>query len=187
MAGALRARALRIANTVKNGNAEAWVDRLFGPPVKSSQDKTSHDKTTASKLITAETEIINPVNLVQSRVKIDRFTGGAYPGALFHEQPVFGLDTEIKMDILIQNPEEAQIGMLLLLLKDMWTGDLPLGGQIGVGRGRLRGESVTLTLRSVDPKPEHWTINQANNELEINGDKDKLEGFVNKFKEAMTG
>ena len=187
VAGALRARALRIANTVKNGNAEAWVDRLFGPPVKSSQDKTSHDQTTASKLITTETEIINPVNLVQSRLKIDRFTGGAYPGALFHEQPVFGLDTGIKMDILIQNPEEAQIGMLLLLLKDMWTGDLPLGGEIGVGRGRLRGESVTLTLRSVDPKPEHWTINQANNELEINGDKDKLEGFVNKFKEAMTG
>lgn len=188
VAGALRARALRVANTVcKNGNAEAWVDRLFGPPVKSSQDKTSHDKTTASKLITAETEIINPVDLVQSRVKIDRFTDGAYPGALFHEQPVFGLDTGIKMDILIQQPEDAQIGMLLLLLKDMWTGDLPLGGEGSVGRGRLRGESVTLTYRSTDSEPEQWIIKQAKDELEIDGDEAKLEGFVNKFQEAMTG
>ena len=189
VAGALRARALRIAKTIsKNGNAEAWVDMLFGPPIKSSQDKTSHDQNTASKLITTETEIINPLDLVQSRVKIDRFTGGAYPGALFHEQPVFGQEgTGIKIDILIQNPEDAQIGLLLLLLKDLWTGDLPLGGEIGVGRGRLRGENLTLTYRSADPKPEQWTINQAKNRLEIDGDNAKLEGFVNKFQEAMTG
>ena len=186
VAGALRARALRIANTVcKNGNTEAWVDRLFGPPVKSSQDKTSRDQNTASKLITAETEIINPVDLVQSRVKIDRFTGGAYPGARFHEQPVFGQEgTGIKMDILIQNPEDAQIGLLLLLLKDMWTGDLPLGGEVGVGRGRLRGRSVTLTFKSADPKPKQWIIKQAENGLDIDGDQAKLEGFVNKFQEA---
>lgn len=188
LAGALRARALRIANTVcKNDNAEAWVDLLFGPPVKASKDKISGNQNTASKLITAETEIINPVDLVQSRLKIDRFTGGAYPGALFHEQPVFGLDTGIKIDILIQNPEDAQIGMLLLLLKDLWTGDLPLGGGSSVGRGRLRGESATLAFRSTDHELEHWIIKQANNELDINGNTGKLEGFVNKFWEVMTG
>jgi CRISPR/Cas system CSM-associated protein Csm3 (group 7 of RAMP superfamily) len=184
LAGALRARALRIANNCKNGNAEIWVNKLFGSPLKSLQDKNSSDQNTASKLITAETEIINPVDLVQSRLKIDRFTGGAYPGALFHEQPVFGLDTGINIHILIQQPEDAQIGMLLLLLKDLWTGDLPLGGESSVGRGRLHGESATLTFRSTDP--EHWTINQANNELDIDGDMAKLEGFVNKFQEEMT-
>ena len=188
LAGALRARALRIANTVcKNGNAKAWVDLLFGPPIKSSKDKTSRYQNTASKLITEETEIINPLDLVQSRIKIDRFTGGTCPTALFHEQPVFGLDTGINIHILIQQPEDAQIGMLLLLLKDLWTGDLPLGGEIGVGRGRLRGESVTLTYRSEDPEPEHWIIKQANNELDIDGDTANLEGFVNKFQEEMTG
>lgn len=188
LAGALRARALRIANTVcKNVNSNTWVDRLFGSPIKSSQDKNSNNQTNASKIITSETEINNPLNIVQSRVKIDRFTGGICPTALFHEQPVFGLDTGINIHILIQQPEDAQIGMLLLLLKDLWTGDLPLGGEVGVGRGRLRGESATLTFRSADPEPEHWIITQANNELEINGDKAKLEGFVNKFQEAMTG
>jgi len=187
LAGALRARALRIANTVcKNGNAEIWVNKLFGSPLKTSQDKTSSDQNTASKLITSETEIINPLDLVQSRIKIDRFTGGAYPGALFHEQPVFGLDTEIKIDILIQNPKDAQIGMLLLLLKDLWTGDLPLGGESSVGRGRLCGKSATLTFKSTDSESEQWIIKQAKDGLDINGDMAKLEGFANKFQEKMT-
>ena len=188
LAGALRARALRIANTVcKNGNAEIWVNELFGSPLKSSKDNNSRDQNTASKLITSETEIINPLDLVQSRIKIDRFTGGAYPGALFHEQPVFGLDTEIKIDILIQNPEDAQIGMLLLLLKDLWTSDLPLGGESSVGRGRLCGKSATLTFKSTDPEPEQWIIKQAKDELDIDGNMAKLEGFVNIFQEAMNG
>ena len=179
VAGALRARALRIANTIsKSGNAETWVDKLFGPPVRPSRVKTSRNQNPASKLITAETEIINPLNLVQSRDKIERFTSGAYLEALFHEQPVFGLDTGIKVDILIQQPENAQIGMLLLLLKDMWTSDLPLGGEVGIGRGRLRGESVTLTFRSADSEPEQWIIKQGKNGLEITGNKAKLEGFV---------
>lgn len=188
VAGALRARALRIANTVsKNGNAEACVDLLFGPPVKSSQDKSSRDQNTASKLITAETEIINPVNLVQSRLKIDRFTGGAYPGALFHEQPVFGLDTGIKIDLLIQNPEDAQIGMLLLLLKDLWTGDLPLGGGVGIGRGRLRGETATLVRKQANSEPQQeWTItDRTDGQLMIEGAKEQLEDFVQAFLEAM--
>jgi len=35
-------------------------------------------------------------------------------------------------------------GLLLLLLRDLWTGDLPLGGESSVGRGRLKGRSATL-------------------------------------------
>ena len=31
---------------------------------------------------------------------------------------------------------EAQAGLLLLVLKDLWSGDLPLGGESSVGRGR---------------------------------------------------
>jgi len=189
VAGALRARALRIANTVsKNGNAKSMVDILFGPPIKKSQYKTSTSniKPTASKLITTETEIINPLDLVQSRIKIDRFTGGAYPTALFNEQPVFGLDTGIKIDILIQQPDDAQIGLLLLLLKDLWTCDLPLGGEANVGRGRLHGKSVTLTYRSADSESvQKWKIDKANDGLNITGDQNKLEEFVRAFQEAM--
>ena len=63
---------------------------------------------------------------VQDRVKIDRFTGGAFETALFNQEPVFAVDdTQIKVifefrygnndDTLIAS---AQIGLLLLVLKD---------------------------------------------------------------------
>ena len=103
------------------------------------------------------------------------------------EEKGVDLDTEIKIDILIQNPEGAQIGMLLLLLKDLWTGDLPLGGESSVGRGRLCGKSATLTFRSTDLEPEQWIIKQATDGVDIDGNTAKLEGFVNKFQEEMTG
>lgn len=184
LAGALRARALRIANTVsKNGNGSDVVEELFGPDIKNVH---SDDELFASRLITAETEIIKPLDLVQSRVKIDRFTGGAYPGALFHEQPVFGQEgTAIRVNIMIQKPEDAEIGLVLLLLKDLWTGDLPLGGETSVGRGRLRGETATLAYKKADSKPREWTINQAKGQLDIDGGTESLEDFVQAFCKEM--
>ncbi len=94
----------------------------------------------SSRVITEESVVEGGRDLVQSRVKIDRFTGGAFPAALFSEQPVFGgAGTTLKLNLTLRNPEPAEIGLLLLVLKDLWTGDLPLGGESSVGRGRLQG------------------------------------------------
>ncbi|PXF59089.1 MAG: hypothetical protein C4B59_12120 [Candidatus Methanogaster sp.] len=184
LAGALRARALRIANTVsKNGNGRDMVEELFGSDIKNVH---SDDELFASRFITAETEIIKPLDIVQSRVKIDRFTGGSFPSALFSEQPVFGQEgTGIRVNIMIQQPEDAEIGLTLLLLKDIWTGDLPLGGEIGVGRGRLRGRTATLVLKKANSKSREWTINQAKGQLDIDGDPGSLEDFVQAFCKEM--
>ena len=184
LAGALRARALRIAGTAgTKEKARDVIDGLFGPDIEKN---SSDDEPFASRLVTSETEIINPLDIVQSRVKIDRFTGGAYPTALFNEQPVFGQEgTGIRLKILIQQPTEVQIGLLLLLLKDLWTGDLPLGGESSVGRGRLRGENAALEYRLANEKPKQWTIREVKNELEIAGDQDKLEHFVSVFSGGM--
>ncbi len=177
LAGALRSRALRIAKTVGiNDIAEQFVDDLFGKRVQSSKDKPI-----ASRLITTETEIASPLDLVQSRVRIDRFTGGSFPTALFSEQPVWGKkDTAITIKIDIQQPSEAHIGLMLLLLKDLWTGDLPLGGEISVGRGRLSGQKATLTYRHAATS-QQWTISQVDRHLHVDRDQDLLENFVGAF------
>ncbi len=148
LAGALRARAFKIANTLdKRGQADDLVIGLFGGEGK---DEEGEENLLASRLWVDET-VIEPkqvvMNLVQSRVSIDRFTGGARDTALFNEQPVWGRpDTCLTLNLRVINPTEADIGLLLLLLKDLWTGDLPLGGEISVGRGRLKGRKATLTL-----------------------------------------
>jgi len=179
LAGALRGRALRIAQTVgEKAKAEELVNDLFGPRIRSSKDKPA-----ASHLTAAETEIDSPLSLVQTRVKIDRFSGGSFPTALFSEQPVWGQkDTTVTVRITIQQPTPAQIGLVLLLLKDLWTGDLPLGGEISVGRGRLAGRTAALTYRRAGEKqPQCWMVTQDGERLCVEGDQAGLEEFVTAF------
>jgi CRISPR/Cas system CSM-associated protein Csm3 (group 7 of RAMP superfamily) len=139
LAGVLRHRAERIINTL-GGDGGAFVQQLFGDAKGAGQ---------ASRIIVHESMIDQKkarTDLVQNRVAIDRFTGGALDGALFNEQPLFAKpETRATLRIELQNPKPGEIGLLLLLLKDLWTGDLPIGGESSIGRGRLQGEQATLT------------------------------------------
>lgn len=177
LAGALRARALRIANTLGKDGKDV-TDRMFGYRRRKGDQKR---KLTASRLWVDETVIQNPLELVQSRVRIDRFTGGSYPGALFSEQPVFGKDnTHVQIHLTLPGPQDGEIGLLLLLLKDLWTGDLLLGGESSVGRGRLRGKQATLTHDGTS-----WTFTRREGgTLHVEGDKARLEQYVQAFVEG---
>lgn len=199
LAGALRARALRIVNTLlqnqeaRVNNQEdngavpsaAWelVDEMFGVRTRSRKDDR---KLTASRLIVHESVVRNPVEpeLVQSRVKIDRFTGGTFPTGLFSEQPAFSTDqTEIELHLELLGAQEREIGLLLLLLKDLWTGDLPLGGESSVGRGRLRGKQAKL-----DYDGKTWTLKDDGGKValtERDRNLDELERFVTAFSDKM--
>jgi CRISPR/Cas system CSM-associated protein Csm3 (group 7 of RAMP superfamily) len=134
LAGVLRARATRIVNTLyPNGtSAPINLNDLFGRDMHTAKGNPS-----ASRLIVRESAISGGSTLVQNRVAIDRFTGGALDTALFDEAPQVGGDVELT--IAIHAPNNAEKGLLLLLLKDLWTGDLPIGGTSAIGRGRLRG------------------------------------------------
>lgn len=197
VAGALRAQALRIANTLGKDGYDI-VNDLFGYRDKNSndaKDKRNDPPLSASRLWVDETVIEQPLSLVQQRVKIDRFTGGSYPGALFAVEPVFGshktrAHIRLRLDAAaneLQTAAEAtesarqttaEIGILLLLLKDLWTGELPLGGEISVGRGRLVGEEATITIG-----PQRWVITPGKEgQLQISdGKAEELESYVNAF------
>jgi CRISPR/Cas system CSM-associated protein Csm3 (group 7 of RAMP superfamily) len=143
----------------------------------------------ASHLIVTECEIDNGLaDLVQNRVKIDRFTGGSYPGALFNQQPVFGRPnsaTTLKLKLILRQSSQnntdfkAQVGLLLLLLKDLWTGDLPLGGEISVGRGRLQGCEAKLA-----DGEQTWHLRQTEHGLEIEGNRAVLEELAQALQEV---
>lgn len=202
-AGVLRHRALKIARTIlmsekrDNGKddlkaAQTFVDGMFGP----SEIKKGNTETKASRIVIKESAIEHPAApRVVTRVKIDRFTGGAYEGALFNEQPVIGKpETGIKLDLSLrknamprmsldeerektekaENKFQAEIGLLLLLLKDLWTGDLPIGGEAGVGRGRLHGKYAKLSYG----KSEWEIIENKDGSLQLPSDTKGLEDFV---------
>jgi CRISPR/Cas system CSM-associated protein Csm3 (group 7 of RAMP superfamily) len=174
LAGALRVRALKIANTLDTNNrAPNLVEDMFGPEMGPGVQPK------ASRVIVTETVVQNArTDLVQNRVSIDRFTGGARETALFSEQPAFGgNDTTLTLDIRLINPRDHEIGLLLLLLKDLWTGDLPLGGESSVGRGRLKGERATLSYQS-DGAIREWEIITNGHGLTVIGDRDALQRYV---------
>lgn len=145
LAGALRARALRIAQTMTGAERAAQlVDGLFGRTERASR-------------VTIEEHVLTGVEagLVQNRVSIDRFTGGARATALFEERPAFGGAGSCAQIVLhVANPEQHEIGLLLMVLKDLWTGDLPLGGEIAVGRGRLAGTRARCVHRREALEPD---------------------------------
>ncbi len=182
IAGVIRHRAQRIALTMikREQAAKALIDGMFGNSEK--------QRPQASRVSICETEIDNGIDdLVQTRIKIDRFTGGAFPNALFSEQPLFGksqTDTRVRLHLeLCKTPAaerfDAEVGLLLLVLKDLWTGDLPVGGESSVGRGRLSGIQAKMSIGD-----DQWEIIQTESGLEFKGRQaDLQERFVNAFLE----
>ena len=197
LAGVLWHRAERIVNTL--GKDLNIVYDLFGKVDENTKEAK------ASRLIIDETVIESTDALVQSRITIDRFTGGTYHGALFSEQPIFCIEIveeekkskkgkekhkptkktkHIELKLELRKPEEYEIGLLLLLLKDLWTGDLPVGGTSSIGRGRLQGVEATITWQQLEKSQQKWIISQNNAKLEFAGeDKQQLENFVSSFVE----
>jgi len=150
LTGAIRARAGKIANTFmtdgENNKSEQLIHHLFGW----ADDKGNKVQKLKSRVIVDET-LLNSDNLTaekQTRIKIDRFTGGALKAHLFDELPLWPKDDTavVKVNLKVQNCEDYEAGLLLLVLKDLWLGDLPLGGGKSIGRGVLKGISARICL-----------------------------------------
>ncbi|NJK51005.1 hypothetical protein HC931_25455 [Candidatus Gracilibacteria bacterium] len=177
LAGVLRHRAERIVNTlhqIDRNITQEIVNDIFGF-AKDNQDSkrqtakevTQKPDAKSSRLVVREKEITKAEDLVQNRIAIDRFTGGAYHGALFDEQPVFGGEkTRVCIELELRQPENHEIGLLLLLLKDLWTSDLPVGGESSIGRGRLKGIQAML-MRHHPDNPQHWKIGEKDGKIHV--------------------
>ncbi len=141
LAGALRAHCGRIVNTM-DWDA-ALTDTLFG-----SAPDPRQQTLTASRVQVSEAIIQNGTSRKQTRVKIDRFTGGALDTALFDQQPAIG--GTVKFLVRCLAPDRRQIGLLLLAARDLIEGLLALAGEASVGRGMLHG-SVTAHFPDSSP------------------------------------
>jgi len=136
--GAIRARAERIVKTL--GKPESVISDLFG--------EVDEKKKLAKKgRITVEETLIDGYpEEVQTRIKIDRFTGGVIESALLETKPLFSKKDGkvINLKITIRDYKDHEAGLILLVLKDLWTGDLPIGGEKAVGRGVLEGRKAVI-------------------------------------------
>lgn len=146
LAGVLRTQALRIASVVRDryGDSGLWVEELFGPRMV-GVTRAASSPLYASRLRIAEAAIENGTRTRGTRVRIDRFTHGVVPGALFEEEIEQLGRVRVRMEL--REPRPGELGLLVLLLKDLLGGDAAVGGSSAVGRGVFTGKA---TLRMED-------------------------------------
>jgi len=173
LAGPLRHRVERIAKTLGIADAERLVKRMFGGAPESwkprgNQPRDPEEIATASRVHVSEQQLTTGQYHVQSRVRIDRFTGGARDAALFEEAPLWpnGPGHAAEISIVLEDPQPREQGLLLLALKDLWLGDLTLGGEAAAGRGVFEGRWARISGLPGMPSCEVYAAEGANIRIE---------------------
>jgi hypothetical protein len=145
---------------------EQALDDLFGPlGGRDAQNKPIPLK--RSRLYADEAVLSGAGrHMKQTRIRVDRFTAAPVDGGLFHSAPIWKeRDGKFTLNWRIREPKPCDIALLLHLLRDLWTGDLPIGGEKNVGRGVLSGHQAVLTL----PDKQTVLFQQAGDQLAIQG------------------
>ncbi|OQY09430.1 MAG: hypothetical protein B6I30_09840 [Desulfobacteraceae bacterium 4572_187] len=167
--GAIRARAERILNTL--GKDQALLKDLFGYV----DDKTRSKHAKKGRISVRESVLPRYFAELQARIKIDRFTGGTIESALFDTMPLFVnfQDKAAIVKVRIRDCKPCEAGLLLLVLKDLWAGDLAVGGEKNVGRGVFEGISAIIEFED-----EQTVFEKSLNALPPE-QKSRLENYVN--------
>lgn len=178
--GVLKSRAYNILMSLNNHDeqkVENFLDELMG---KETDKNNKDDKGKKSHLYIDEV-YIKPIVLhskKHSRNRIDRFTGGTIDSALFTDKPVWQSDktkATISINLRVQNCSEEEAGLMLLLMKDLWLGNLSIGGNKAIGRGILKGKKCVIKY-----KDESFLIEDEDT-FNVSNNVDKLEFYVQKL------
>lgn len=176
--GVLKSRAYRILMNLNHHDeqkAEDFLDNLMGRETDNKEDKGQK-----SRLYIDEVYIKPNIlhSKKQSRNRIDRFTGGTIDSALFTDKPIWQTDKSkatIAINLQVQNCDEKEAGLMLLVMKDLWLGDLAIGGNKAIGKGVLKGKKCTIQYAG-----ESFLI-QDDGGFHVSDNIDKLEAYVQKL------
>ncbi len=142
--GVLRHRCEFILQSL--GKDPDMLESLMGPDPQKLREHLSPKL--RSRFLVDEsrlTEAVRPYH--QTRVRIDRFTGGYIDSALCSMMPVWQKEADkpaLSMHWEIHNAQPWEIGLALLLLKDAWLGRIAIGSGKSIGCGRLQGLKANL-------------------------------------------
>lgn len=182
--GVLRSRAYKILLALTHNDmqrAAKCLNAIFGYASDGAQ-KTGK----RSKLLVEETYISTHKlsAMQQTRNRIDRFTGSTIDSALFSEEPVWQRkrnEKTITLKACLKDCSQPEAGLMLLLLKDLWLGNMNIGSGKGIGRGVLRGVYCQL-----DYAGKAYTMDNEGG-FKMTGDKKELEACVQALVGELNG
>ena len=127
-----------------------------------------------SRFVVSESYIGNEniVEVAHARNKIDRFTGGTLQGALFKTKPLYQKNSAPTLHIHFEilNAKDFEAGLAIFLLRDLWLGEVAIGGEKGIGRGTVQGISAEINF-----KGETYELDKNG---KVKGNSDKLSKFA---------
>lgn len=130
-----------LRQTGKQTIAKEFINNIFGV-AENNNKRQGH---LFVEEITFDKSNINEV--AQTRNRIDRFTGGTIDTALFTEKALWQKDTTrplATLRLVLKKPADEQIGLLLFVLRDIWCGQVAIGGEKSIGRGFVTGLTLTI-------------------------------------------
>lgn len=112
---------------------------------------SAEDEKIKSRFIVAESYIENKnvAEVSHTRNKIDRFTGGTLQGTLFTTKPLYQKNIDaptLHVHFEIIDAKDFEAGLAIFLLRDLWLGNVAVGGEKGIGRGTLKGISAKINF-----------------------------------------
>jgi CRISPR/Cas system CMR subunit Cmr4 (Cas7 group RAMP superfamily) len=127
------------AGAIKHGllnllgpKSQPFLDDVFGK----METKNGKNVTTPSEATVHASKLEGGNYFTATRVKIDRFTGGASDGALFTERPYAGGTTTLTIEY--PKDDKAIEELFSLAIEAMDKGLLTIGGETAIGRGVFR-------------------------------------------------
>jgi CRISPR/Cas system CSM-associated protein Csm3 (group 7 of RAMP superfamily) len=120
---------------VLRGNLSCPVCRLFGSTHLGGRVRVEERPVSGARV-----ELLD-------HVAIDRFTGGAADAKKFDAAPL--LDGGVRTAVHLDRPEAWEVALLLLALRDLAEGWVPVGSRGTRGYGRVRGRLVELEALTV--------------------------------------
>ncbi len=180
--GALRHRAEKILKVAGVSGSDGKINHLFGY----QGDDGDATKIQRSRIDTREASI-HAKSAVQTRIRLDRFTQAPVEGGLFNSAPVWRVHQEddsgkVTLWWRIRDYQPGEAALLLHLLRDLWTGDLPLGGEKNIGRGRLEGFVAEVSF----PNQPAVQIKQQEEGIELTDPNQLLSQFNQPLSQLFT-
>lgn len=177
--GVLKSRAYNILMQLKDNDINKvnnFLDSFMGRDKNGNNDLGERSKIYVDEVYMKPSQM---KLMKQTRNRIDRFTGGTIESNLFTDEPIYQVEEKmptVSMKIRIKDcKNEQQAGLMLLLLKDLWLGNLAIGGNKAIGRGILQGKKCIINY-----KKNNFVI-EDNGKFTITGDKNILESYVQKL------
>lgn len=135
LAGAIRSRAKEFLRILLPECSTEQIDTLMANMWGCVDGEVQGEAGRASRVTIAESVIEGGTAITTVRTGVSRFESAAKDGALRKERTQMEGEVELNIRVLKDEPCEWMIALLLLVIKDLQNGYLPVGGQTAVGRG----------------------------------------------------